>query len=363
VEINDFLPFPAGTVFNKLDISKSNVYKPLYKSVCIEYPTRLNAMAIDPSGIVENHNMKYSPGEIVFSTDLFIKIEVSLTNGNTIVYIGDPSRKSIVKHACKIMQQAFSYDGGFKVDIKEIHEFRHCGLGSTGALQSAIAAAINYMFGEVIEPNKLVKYLAQNYGEEIEGDEDFLMPVQCIGGSAASGLYKGGVLVIAGENTVIATGNIGAEYDVIIGIPEDFEFTDSQKQFEKEKKNLYKFLNSGNKYKYEIAYNVLHHFLPAVVEGNVRKMGDVIFDYRYNKNSISNCSYTYPGLIQMMENLKYLKTENFAEVLTISSVGPTVFAITRNKKICVEAFKRNNLKVIKAKIYNGTFRINECKKA
>ena len=69
--------------------------------------------------------------------------------------------------------------------------------------------------------------------------------MQCIGGSAASGLMEGGVLILAGENTVVASGNISDEYTVLIGIPLDYSFCDSKTQFEEEKENLEKQLEDA----------------------------------------------------------------------------------------------------------------------
>ncbi|AIQ51301.1 GHMP family kinase ATP-binding protein [Paenibacillus sp. FSL R7-0331] len=354
--INNFQPFLAGTVYNPLKVQQDSA-RPRLRKVTIRYPSRLNAMAIDPSGIVENHNMKYKPGEIIFSVALFIEIEVGLLEQDEIRFDGDTERISVVKHVCQIMKKALGYKGGFDVRMRSAHSYRHCGLGSTGAMQSGIAASINSLFGNPIEAKDLVKYLAQNYGEEIDSNEDYLMPVQCIGGSAASGLYSGGVLVIAGENTVIAHRDIDERYEVILGIPRDFEMTDSKQQFEKEQENLHKFRQSGQTHKHEIAYNVLHHFLPAVYSGDLRTMGDVIYDYRFDKGSIHNCSYTYPGLIELSDNLSYLKREGHVEVLSISSVGPTFFAIAEQADECIRAFEQQHLEVIRTKINNEAFSI------
>ncbi|WP_024833283.1 hypothetical protein [Ruminiclostridium josui] len=356
MEINNFDFFKVGTVFNPVKCCKTPELQG--RRISIQYPSRLNAMAIDPSKIVENKNMKYTPGEIVFSTQIFLEIEVKLLETDEIVVSNSVSdRKSVVEHACKIMKKALDYTGGFEVNVESYHNLKHCGLGSTGCLQAGVAAAINHLFGSPIDANDLIRYLAQNYGEEIDGEPDYLNPVQCIGGSAASGLHQGGVLVIAGENTVIAADDISESYDVIIGIPEDFNFVDSKAQFEEEKENLDKFLECGKCYKDEIAYNILHYFLPAMKRENLKIMGDVIYDYRYKKGSIQNCEYTYPGLAQLMDRLSFLKTEGYVDVLSISSVGPAVIAIAKDVSRCIEAFKENSMKIIKTKINNCTYRV------
>ncbi len=354
MKIDNFDYFKVGTIFNPLILD--GPVKPVNQKITILYPTRLNAMAIDPSKIVENHNMKYTPGEVVFSTRIFIEVSIELVDDNGIMVNEEMrDRETVIKHACLLMRKAFGYDKGMAVTIKNYHNLKHCGLGSTGCIQAGVAAAVNHLFGNPIPPEWLVRYLAQNYGEEIDGNADYLNPVQCIGGSAASGLYKGGVIVVAGENTVIAEGSIGEEYEVIIGIPEDYVFIDSNEQFENEKENLNSFLECGNKYKHEIAYNILHQFLPALYNRDVKVMGDVIWDYRYHKGSIKNCAYTYPELPELMERLASIRTENKADVLSVSSVGPAVFAITREAEYIVRRFSENKLKIVRTKIHNDRY--------
>ena len=59
---------------------------------------------------------------------------------------------------------------------------------------------------------------------------------------------------------------------------------------QKEKENLEKFFKCGEKYRFEIAYNILHYFLPAICHQDIKTMGDVIWDYRYDKGSIATLS-------------------------------------------------------------------------
>ena len=49
MEIRNFQAYDVGNVYNEYKVKKEVC--PLYSSITIEYPTRLNAMAIDPSGI------------------------------------------------------------------------------------------------------------------------------------------------------------------------------------------------------------------------------------------------------------------------------------------------------------------------
>jgi len=68
-----------GTVLTPLKGSVSAIF-PKYKEVSIRFPSRLNAMAIDPGKIAGDENVKsYSAGEIFFSIDEYLPITVSLS--------------------------------------------------------------------------------------------------------------------------------------------------------------------------------------------------------------------------------------------------------------------------------------------
>lgn len=353
----DFIPYKVGTVFNPIKV-KGKV-KPIYKSVQIKFPSRLNAMAIDPSKIASNNNLVYTPGEVVFSVGIYktIKVKLLMDRPNELIISAKAKRKTLIRHSYLLMKKALNFKYGLYIEINNLKEYKHCGLGSSSSLITGVACAINEIFGNPIESNILVRYLAQNHGEEIEGEENLINPVQCIGGSAASGIFEGGLLVLGGESCVIKTMNIPSNYKVIIGIPKDFKEEDSDVMLKKEIDNLGKFLKCGKIFGPKIAYNIFHKFLPAMCQNNLTVIGDVIFDYRFNMGSIKNCSFVYPNLVNLTNNLAFLKKEKIAEVLSLSSVGPGIFVITTDSKTCLDCFKSNNLKIITTKIENGKYKI------
>lgn len=352
---NDFTPFTVGTVFNPINIKKKAT--PVYKSVTIKYPSRLNAMALDPSKIATNDNLRYSPGEIIFKVNLFKEVTVKLTPSKDIIISLDSKRHSLIRHSALLMKDALAYDGGFDISVKDEKEIKHAGLGSSSGLIASVACAINELFSCPISNKDLLKYLAQNHGEEIDNDDNVLSPVQCIGGSAASGLYTGGMLVLAGNSRVIAQMNIDSEYKAVIGIPRDFCQLDAQRLLDLEIKSFPNFIDCGRKYGQLIAYRMLHEVLPGMIENDLQTVGNLIYDYRFNMGSIENCSYCYDKLPKIAKRLSHLKIEGLVQILSVSSVGPGFFAVTNHPDVCVKAFEEVNLDTFVVDIFNDTYQI------
>lgn len=344
---NELSYFKVGTIFNP--IRCDTLPEMIGRRIVIEFPSRLTAMVLDPSKLTENNSVKHTPGEAFFSTSLFLRLAVELVEQPGVTVSANiEDRLPIIRHVCEIMKQPVGYEGGFKIEVEDFHNLRGVGLGATGTLQAGVAAAINQLFNLPIKPGKMVRYLAQNYGKEVPGNPDELKPVQCIGSTASVGFYNGGALVSAGENAVIASANIEDDLQVLIGLP-DF--------LSEPLASLQNFVRTGNNFKNAIAYNLLHYYIPALLEGNLRKMGDIIFDYQYNKGSIMNCADTYPDLAPLMDNLSYLKLEGHVDVLSLSSLGPAIFAIGHDLNECEKAFTANSLRLVNTTLYNGTYNL------
>lgn len=344
---NEAAYFKVGTIFNP--IRCDTLPEVIGRRITIEFPGRLTAMVLDPSKLTENNSVKHTPGEVFFSTGLFLRLTVDLVAEPLVTVSANlQNRLPIIRHVCELMKQPLGYEGGFKIEVEDFHNLQNVGLGSTGTLQAGIAAAINHLFNSPIKASKMVRYLAQNYGKEVPGLPDELKPVQCIGSTALVGFSGGGGLVSAGENTIIASADLPEGLNILIGLPESPKSPLA---------SLQNFVRTGNNFKNAIAYNILHYYIPALLDGNLRKMGDIIFDYHYNKGSILNCADTYPGLGQLMDSLSYLKLEGYVDIISLCGSGPAIFAIGEDLGECEKAFTANSLQLVKTTVHNGTYNV------
>lgn len=320
------------------------VKRPVHKEVLVRFPSRLNAMTLDSSKIIYNKESNYTPGEIIFKIKKYREISVKLGKQN-LECSGAGSRTSLALHSAGLMKEALGFTVGLNIKINEGRDnLCHVGFGSSSGLIAGVACAINEFFGNPIKLDILACYLAENHGEEISGRNDFLVPVQCIGGSAVGGFNDGAIHVISGKSKLIFSTNIDSLKKIVVGLPVNYKNTDSKEQFGKECKNFSGFKACGEKYGPIIAYRLVHEVFPGLVEGNFKPLGNLIFDYRFKMGSIENCSFTYPGLNSLAKKIALLKRDRQIDVLSLSSVGPAFFALTSDAKKSCRFFEKVGMK-------------------
>ncbi|HSW81543.1 MAG TPA: hypothetical protein VLG40_04045 [Candidatus Saccharimonas sp.] len=352
----DFNTFQVGTIFNPIQ-SKGKVGA-IGSEIILNYPSRLEAMSLDPSQIVQNNNLIYPAGQINFSVDITKKVRVRINKASNKITISQTSpRPSLIRHAALIMQEALEVNDGLDIDVIDEVNLRHCGLGSSSSLIASVATAINELYGCPLTTMQLIRYCAQNHGEEIDGADNCLMPVQCIGGSGACGHFEGGLVIIAGLANPIYLKDLPENLSVVIGVPKDFKHPDSQTMMRAEIDNINGFKRVGKEYSQTIAYRVLHQVIPAAQEGNLRPLKELIFDYRWDMGGIQNCTFAYPGITDLAERLRHLRTDDEVKILSLSSVGPGFFALTSNTEKVKTIFEKLDMKTIVTRPHNASYQI------
>ena len=357
-----FPTFLAGTIFTRFEEISYDIVQPAleHNIVTVKFPMRLNGMSIDSSVIASEESTSFPAGEIFFSIDKFISVTIRSTPDGKL-HISNRCRRSVlIRHACLIMCEALKIVPSFEVDIVCDEVQVHSGFGTSGATIGAVCAAINEMYGNPIKDTDLIKYIANNYGEEIKGNDIDLKLVQCIGGSVASGLTAGGITIIAGNATPIISESF--ESRILIGIPVDFHPKAANEMMELEEQHLDDFESHGQKYAHEIAYQLLHKGIPLLKNSDLSGICDIIFCHRFQMGSIRNCSFVYPRMTEIADNIKFLYTDKLCKLVAISSVGPAFFIIPDNNKdheeICIKTLEFQKLRIMKASVFNRSYIVN-----
>jgi predicted sugar kinase len=351
--------FIAGTVFNELKNLPKKV-APKYRSVTINFPSRLEAISLDPSKIAEYFvDNIYPAGQIDFCVNICKTIKVKLRKDGEIKITNNSPRKSLILHSAKLMKLALNTECGFNIDIKTELELKHCGLGSSSSIIQGVAAAINELFGNPIKPLDLIHFMTSNHGEEIDGDDERLIQVQSVGGSGICGHFNGGIIVNAGKAVPIFRANLPRRLKVIIGVPKSFSYPDSNELMSKELENMDGFKNTGERFAGIIAYRLINEAIPGIIQKDYKPCKDLIFDYRWDMGSIKNCSFVCPEIIEIAEKLRPLKNDQDIIFMSLSSVGPGFFVVSENAEKARKIFKELGMKVYNTDFHNSKYKIIE----
>lgn len=337
-----------------------------YNFVNIKYPTRLNADLLDLSKFVPNEKHIYPAGEILVSINKFINVTTKYLGNNSGILSTSKStkRKAIVNHAYKLMCIALNISPSLHIDVNDDDVLRHCGFGSTGATIGAVCSSINELYGNPMNGLDIIKYIMGNYGEEInDNDIENLRQVHSIGGSVTTGIAKGGIIVIAEMGVPIGATNYNGQ--AIIGIPNDYlsgKFKETPK-IEIENFDSHN-IEPGSELKksYAISYDLVHKVLPRLVYGDISSLSKMVFELRFTSGRIKKCSFIFPRVNEIAANIKHLYENGKCDMLSMSAIGPTFFALVSNendKKECIKQFEEQNMTVITTAVCNETYSVEK----
>ncbi|MEU9074373.1 hypothetical protein AB0D22_06795 [Kitasatospora sp. NPDC048538] len=345
----DFPPFPLGAQRSALVHDLTAPPEPVTARVRLAYPSRINAMALDSSKIVPSQGA-YLAGELLFACDLVRDVEIDIAEDGPAVqtapYCDHPV---LARHAALLMRSALGIRERLRVRVTAPDLPAHLGLGSSSGQIAAVATAINELYGRPVAARQLIKFLALNHGEEIDGEDHRLLPVQCLGGSATAGLIPGAVQVIAGGHVPLLQADLPEDVHIVLGMPNDPVIWDARASLAAEAIHFDAFTATGRTYGPEIAYRLLHDAWPALADGDLRPLGSLLFDYRFRMGSLANCAFSHPNLLATGEKVEHIFTDRLADILTLSSVGPTFAALTRTPGACEQAFADAGLNTLRCR--------------
>ena len=332
-----------------------------FQKVTIRYPSRLDAACIDPGKLysVKPVDNIYPTGQINFCVNICKNITVEPREDNIIIINGNYGRKSLIKHAIILMQKALDIPTGFSVTVDTDIDLRHCGLGSSASAIQGVGAAINELYNNPIKSMDLIRYLAGNHAEEIDGDDEHLVFVQSVGGSGVCGHYSGGLIIIAGRAMPIVRVNLPRELKIVFGVPNEYLHPDANILITDEISVSKNFEKASIDFSREIAYRLLNQSIPELLDGNLKPMKDFIFDYRWDMGSIKNCSYAYPQIVELAEKMRYLRNDDDIDFIFLSTAGPGFCMITKNTEKAKSIFEGLNMKTFITDIHNGKYKVIE----
>lgn len=316
----EFGTFSPGENLKTLGLEKKALtLAPISDTVHVRAPARIHLTVLDMNRFAPDHP---GGGGIGFAIQCYCTAEVRCTErGLSIEY----NRAPIVRHLAEVLKKATGYTGGFAIRVTD-HEYKHVGLGSTSTVMIAVATAVNEALGAPLTTTQLRHLIGHNYVEETAdgtiafGFETGVGPaVTVYGGMALMGdelalvyhhpFAEGrNVYIIIPPTTISSAGT--QEFDLLMNKARTLDYRDRELK----------------------AYLFLMDLVPALERGDLKKIGEVIWEIEFRGSKRAEVEHHSYGIYHYMNLLR----EKNLEFVGMSSVGPSIAVVTALDRAAME---------------------------
>lgn len=306
-----------------------SVPEPTGREVEVTLPARLHPTVLDMN--------RFSPvrpggGGMGIAVSIYLKAKVRSTTNPEIVVCGE--RPLVATHFAKVIKEILGYQGGFEIELYD-HKRRHVGMGSTTGSMTAACIGMNEVLGRPFTNRELRRIIGYNACEESPHGNGYLIRGFETGIGAMASVNGG--IILATDNLEMIYRTAMPDTKVVIVIPDvpslEDEFTGKETAAESEVEVLMRrgryldYLQSGVK-----AQIILLDMMPAMVQSNLRGIGDALFDICFLGSKRAECEQHGIAGTQIYNYIASFR-EAGAELAGMSSVGPTIFALTQKPEV------------------------------
>lgn len=299
------------------------------REVEVSIPARLHPTVLDMNRF---NTSRPGGGGMGIGVGIYLTAKVRSTVKQEIVVKGE--RPLIATHFAMVLKEILSYQGGFEVELYD-HKRRHVGMGSSAGSMTAACIAINEVLGRPFNNRELRRIIGYNACEESPRGNSYLIRGFETGIGAMVGIHGG--MLLATDNLELIYRVPMPDTKVVILIPDvpslTDEFTGKETAAESEVELLMRraryldYLQCGTK-----SQIVLLDMLPAMVQGNLQGIGDALFDLCFLGSKRAECEQHGISGTHIYNYIASFR-EVGAELAGMSSVGPTVFALTKKEDV------------------------------
>lgn len=313
----------------------------------VKVPARLHPTVLDMNCFNLN---RPGGGGVGISIGIYFYAKVKAIKEPEIRTTGE--RSLIVKHFAEVFKTLLGYEGGFEIELQD-HKRRHVGLGSSIGTMCAVCIGMNEVLGRPFTGWELRRIMGYHSCEESPMTEGCLLPAFETGIGAMVGINGG--WVVASDDLVMVHRVDLPDTKVIVFIPEvkslEDEFQGKETSAESEVELLLRRARSldgmqaGAK-----AQIVLFDMIPAMVRRDLKKMGDALFDICYLGSKRAECEQHGAFGTPIYEFINAFRGMG-VEIAGMSSVGPTIFALTQKQDVYDKVLKYlDSLNISKTRI-------------
>lgn len=300
---------------------------PIREEIIVRFPGRIHMSPIDcnrfgfgqPGG-----------GGVGFAVRLNNKLEVKIATQITVE--GPERQKAVLLHWSRLMMKTLSFSGGVSLSLTLCSEMdRHSGLGSSVAIAAACLSAINKLFGEPYTKIQLRDMITNNFVEQCRGKVTRGLET----GVGSYLVLNGGFCAIGDDTVLLSSSHKLDGYPVLLVFPK------VSRPHENDPESLEMFnrsLRLDESYRYVRAYRIMMDMLPALNQGDLRAIGDVVWEFQFSGTHQSMIQGYNDGGVEIIRTMTILR-QSGADIVGMSSVGPTVYAISENLEHVIQTAK------------------------
>ena len=310
----EFTPFNPGENIQTSLVSRIREPQAQQGTFRVKAPARIHLSVLDMN--------RFCPGTpggggLGFALQLYHEAEVTAAEKTEI----DSPRHLLIQHLEAAFKKVTGYTGGFCIKTFD-HGREHIGLGSTCTTAVAVLTGMNEAAGCPLDKDGIRMLLGHNYVEETDAEGKVVFGFETGVGALAS--INGGMNIMGDKLTAICSHPFAEGYNVYIVIPKTHAPQENAGENEFSLlMNHARLLDTRDR---ELkAYMILMDFIPALVQGDIKKMGDIIWELEFRGSKRAEVQHHSFIIYQHMNTLRSLGLEFVA----MSSVGPSVCVITK----------------------------------
>lgn len=355
--------YKIGEIINPLPVQYQS--EPLFKTCSVKVGARLSTFLCHHDYFINPPRPQVYPiNSINFTINEFTEVSVECTESSEIVIDALETEKDILLHTALMLKTALGFSNGLNITGRVMHGIRHGGLGSSAALQTAVAIAINSLMGSKIPQADLIKFLAQNYGEESD-KPGYLVPLVSVGGASAAMMSAHNVTIVGGEAEVWKEYSLPDDYSIVVVTPKIVNHKKISNDLDIELYNRGKeiFLKIGQDWG-DLKETILRD---KIVDGLNKNNPSYLFNQltmytlgaygdipQYYKNRWLEYTPRFDKYIYDIFHDCFDSDSIKESCFFVSSGGPSIFIVTRDSDRLIKKLKKyRHFSVKKSELYKG----------
>lgn len=316
----DFRSFAPGENIHTLDLEMGCDLRPFAGTVRVSAPSRIHLTVLDMNRFAPEQP---GGGGVGFAIRLSVTVCARCIDGPDEIR---SERVPIIRHFIEVFRRVSGYGKGFSIAVED-HAYPHVGLGSTSTVLIALAHALNAAVGSPFTDDQLRLLLGHNYVEETDEGEIAYGFETGVGPAVST---YGGMAVMGDRLTLVYQHLFAEKETVYIIIPSSEISSAGAKEFDL-------LMNRARTLDYQDrelkAYLLLMDLIPALERGDLRKVGDVLWELEFRGSKRAEIEHHTFAIYTYLSRLR----EDGFEFVGMSSVGPSIAVITGRPRQELEA--------------------------